>query len=139
MLVEPASSGGGGSGDDVCLSQAFSQVYLETPLHGIGDGGAGVDSPDDAAPADATAVDGGGSDVPWPNPASGPAADDRDDVLCSQDFFCTPDYITPREQQFAVDLSGPGKEPKHSHAFSPSRLTPQRAKRPRPDGLPAPA
>ncbi|KAG6553898.1 hypothetical protein Mapa_004815 [Marchantia paleacea] len=49
----------------------------------------------------------------------------------SQDFFCTPDFITPVEQQFCVDFEG-SKENIPTIGSS-ATMTPMRVKRPRPD------
>eukprot|EP00250_Pteridium_aquilinum_P002089 c12292_g1_i1 orf=19-1044(+) len=58
------------------------------------------------------------------------AEDDLEDI-CSQDFFCTPDFLTPVEQQFSVDFEG-NKENVGSIA-APYKCSPVRSKRPRPD------
>ncbi|CAM6105349.1 unnamed protein product [Calypogeia fissa] len=56
---------------------------------------------------------------------------DVQDCACSQDFFCTPDFITPIEQQFSVDFEG--KKENCLVPRSPLSLTILRSKRRRPD------
>eukprot|EP00897_Mesotaenium_endlicherianum_P004989 jgi/Mesen1/4518/ME000023S03895 len=95
-------------GDGICLSQKLSQVYLETRGYSSGriDVAAESDSHERAS-----------------------MAEDVSDVLCSQDLFCTPDYITPVDAQFSMDLEG-NKE--HGmYQVTPVGLTPVRCKRPR--------
>ncbi|MCO5547332.1 hypothetical protein L7F22_000780 [Adiantum nelumboides] len=57
------------------------------------------------------------------------AEDDLDDI-CSQDFFCTPDFLTPVEHQFSLDLEV-NKE--NVGSIPPIKCSPIRSKRPRPD------
>ncbi|XP_002985199.2 wee1-like protein kinase [Selaginella moellendorffii] len=53
-----------------------------------------------------------------------------DDMICSQDFLCTADYVTPVEQQFTVDFNASDK---NAVLNVPVGLTPLRSKRPRSD------
>lgn len=108
-VIEPTSEG-------TCLSQKLSQVCLRTPVPQV----------NGWCESDSLRVGGA-------KPESAPEPD-QDDYICSQDFFCTPDYITPVEQQFAVDLD-PNKENAVPPECPPVGLTPMRGKRPRADGV----
>eukprot|EP00249_Psilotum_nudum_P011014 c22915_g1_i2 orf=220-1518(-) len=92
--------------DGLCLSQKLSQVRL----HNHGKLELGV--------------------VPRPAEEALPALPE-DESFCSQDFFSTPDFLTPVEQQFPVDFEGM-KENVGSFG-PPSKISPLRSKRPRPD------
>lgn len=60
---------------------------------------------------------------------------DESDLYCSQELFCTPDFITPVENQFHIGFGENEDETKRLN--SPVSLTPPRSKRPREDDIDA--
>lgn len=108
--------------EGIDLSQQLSQVCLQSPLHQNNSN----NSEEDLASQDkfdTRISDDGVNLADQENPS---------DYIFSQDFFCTPDFITPVDQQFSIDLDN--KE-NSSCLRSPSALTPLRLKRPRPDPI----
>ncbi|KAH8953595.1 hypothetical protein BDL97_08G036100 [Sphagnum fallax] len=116
--------------DGLALSQQLSEVCLYTPLH----------SPDlkEIVVVETSVAEQflqPLEEIEEVNLADQEEENDRDDPqdqICSQDVFCTPDFITPIEQQFPVHFDV-NKDNTRQRIKSPTRLTPLRYKRPRPD------
>ncbi|KAJ7545998.1 hypothetical protein O6H91_08G019700 [Diphasiastrum complanatum] len=105
----------------LCLSQKLRQVCLDTATT--------------SASASASTRSAEGNVYHSISPADGLTAISENevlDMLSSQDFFCTPDFVTPTEQQIVVDFDG-NKE--KGNVSPPKGLTPMRSKRPRPGWL----
>lgn len=99
-------------GADICLSQQLSKMCVENSWF-------------DETPTVGVDTELGFQEL----------GDPSGDTLCSQDFFCTPDFITPVDNQFTVDLDG-NKENVNLQDMSPAVIrAPIRIKRPRADGF----